>query len=389
MSIIKNWSDAKLWNPESEFVRPKVSVVIPCRNEHPQIITTFLGVATELDHWGYPYEIIVVSNQSDDGTPEVLEDRFRHWIKEGRLKVVYFDDRPACWHARNVGVSHATGDVLIICDAHITVAVGTLHNMIQLWYRHGGLWHTASQMWGDPIKTRLYGYRLQIKEKFWGNLSRHIPKEVVDDGYPPYTIPMAQYSLFLLGRKEFLEVGGFLEEFKCYGGGEPNLSLKWWLLGKKCWMWPKGLLGHAFGLKAKWKPANLKHARGTPFVKEKGVKKAEELVQGDEVLGYSRGYSWTNNQVWFNFLLCAYVIGGRKWADQRYESYLERCKGVQRYIDDLDGMMEEALKVGEPHRKWMEDHQKLTLDDLLEQEPWNDFSPEDSRPALDQEVVKT
>jgi glycosyltransferase involved in cell wall biosynthesis len=374
MSVVTSWTDAKNWGPDGEFVRPKVSVVIPCRNEHPQVITTFLSVVEELEFWGYPYEIIVVSNMSDDGTPEILEDRFRHWVNEKRLKVIYFNDRPACWHARNVGVDEATGDVLVICDAHISVSVGTLHNMIQLWYRFGGLWHTASQMWGDPKGVRLNGYALKVEEKFWGTLSRAIPREILDAGKPPYTIPMAQYSLFLLGRKEFLEARGFHPSFRCYGGGEPHLAFKWWLLGKECWLWPKGLMRHAFGLKARWREVNLKHARGTPFAKGKGPTAKDDLKQGDEVLGYHRGYSWNNNQLWYNFLLCAYVIGGEKWLNQRYEKYHQQCKGVQRYIDDLKKNREEAERDGQEERKWIEDNQVIGFDELLAKEPWNDFS---------------
>jgi len=241
---------------------PKVSVVIPARNEYPQILGTILNIAEVLEFWGYDYEFIVVSNQSDDGTPEVLTDRFRHWIKDGRLQVVFFDERPACWHARNIGVDKASGDVLVICDGHMSVGVSTLHDIIQLQSSRGGLWHSASQMWGDPRGTRLYGYRLRVEDKFWGDLSRFIPPEVFSDGSPnAYTIPMAQYSLFVIGRSEFLEVRGFHPSFKCYGGGEPYLAFKLWLLGKECWMWPRGLVRHAFGLKYRWRNVGDKKSR--------------------------------------------------------------------------------------------------------------------------------
>jgi len=370
MPIIE-WTDRI--SPCDSDHKPKVSLVIPARNEYPQILGTILNIVECLEFWDYEYEIIVVSNQSNDGMPEVLEDRFRHWVKERRLKVVYFDDRPACWHARNVGVEVASGDVLVICDGHMSVGVATLHNMIQLWSRYGGLWHSASQMWGDPRGTRLYGYSLKIEEKFWGNLSRHIPSEVVEAGRPPYTIPMAQYSLFLLGRQEFLDVGGFHPGFKCYGGGEPYLAFKWHLLGKRVWMYPKGLVRHAFGLKASWRTAR-DGARGTPFARGKGPTDAAKLISGkDEVLGYHRGYSWNNDQLWFNFLLCAYVIGGEKWLNQRYERYVVQCKSVNRYLDGLKRLREEAFETGQADRKWILEHQVVEFDDLIEDQPWNTF----------------
>lgn len=357
--------------------RPKVSVVIPARNEYPQILSTILCVTEELEAHGYPYEFVVVSNQSDDGTPDVLEDRFRHWVREDRLKVVRFDERPACWHARNVGVENAIGDVLIIMDGHMSIAHGTLDTLIRYQQTHGGLWHSASQMWGDPRGVRLYGYRLQIEEKFWGALSRHIPREVFVgpcETPVPYTVPMAQYSLFVLSREEFLEVRGFHPSFRCYGGGEPYMALKWWLLGKRCWLHPGTLVRHAFGLNHRWrKIGSSEQVRGSPFVRGKGVVPPEA---GDEVLHYGRDYAWNNDQLWYNFLLAAYTIGGRKWLQQRYLRYHDQCRGVERYIETLNRLRDEAERDGGEDRRWVEAHQVVDLDELLAVEPWNDFSVE-------------
>jgi glycosyltransferase involved in cell wall biosynthesis len=355
-----------------------VSVVIPARNEYPQILGTIHSVTDELEYWGYPHEVIVVSNQSTDHTPDVLENRYRHWIKEGRLKVVRFDERPACWHARNVGVGVARGKVLVICDAHVSVRPGTLHGIIQNWSEHGGLWFSASQMWGDPSHTRLYGYRMQIEEKFWGALSRYIPPEATVNGeLRPYTVPMAQFSLFVLDREDFLSARGFHPGFRCYGGGEPYFALKWWMLGKKAWMYSQGLVRHAFGLKIRWKKvADPERTRGK-FVKGKGIVELPEV--GDEFLANGRDYAWNNDQLWFNFLLAAYTIGGEEWLERRRRRYVEQCKGVERYLENLERLVKDVRLEGLNDRDWIEAHSMVSLDQLLEREPWNDFAMEMQR----------
>jgi len=367
--VLKDYSIPRHGN---DYVKPMVSVVMPVRNEHPQVITTMLCLTEELEYWGYPYEFIIVSNQSDDCTPEVLEDRFRHWVKDSRLRVVYFDERPACWDARNRGIEVARGQVLIVCDAHMSVTHGTTHEMIQLWLRNGGMWFSASQMWGDPKHVRLYGYDLKIEEKFWGNLCRHIPPEVFTNGSPdPYTIPMAQYSFFLLGREEMLEIRGFHPKFECYGGGEPYLSFKWWLLGKKIWMWPQGLVRHAFGLNPTWRDWNDRMTYRGQLLRGKGIlSKGVTPESGDKLLGYGRNYSWNNDQLWYNFLLCAYVIGGEKWLEQRYQRYRQQCKKVERYLVNLDKLRERAFADGKEDREWISARQVCSFDELISEAPW-------------------
>ena len=84
----------------------RVSVIIPVFND-PRIETCILSVLTQ----DYPkdlYEVIVVDNNSDDATAEIIQ----------RFNVKYVEeDRKGSYFARNKGIEIATGDVAAFIDA--------------------------------------------------------------------------------------------------------------------------------------------------------------------------------------------------------------------------------------------------------------------------------
>jgi len=428
--------------------RPKVSVVFGVRNEYPVILGTMFSFIDELEFWGYEWEVIVVDNMSTDDTRHILRDKFRRWVKAGKLKIIEFDERGANVTVRNIGARAATGDVVFLADGHIAVAPGTCHGMIQGWLERGGLWHSAIHIWGDTRDIRCYGYDLKLRERFWGNLSRGVPKEVAvkpearysSPRVPYYRVPMASHCALMAGREEYLDFKGYCEDFKCYGGGEPYLDMLWWLMGKEVWIFGQGLMRHAFGTNPRWekqgKAAGMKDwpTRGSnqvgpalellftnpadkdvrgllkkcperlhPLIrglmKDEALDTTEKIAEvakqipkrvrshvyhrdghtsadlhpGDEYLRYARGYAWTNDQFQFNFMLSAYCIGGYDWLTQRYEVYYKDRKGNERYVEELQKMRQEVLRVGAPWRKFISERQVMTLDELLERKPWLKF----------------
>lgn len=353
--------------------RPKVSVILGVRNEYPMILGTMNSFVEELEYFGYPWEVIVVDNLSTDNTADILRDKYRRWIREKLLKVIEYNDRPANVTVRNVGARAADGEVVFLADGHISVATGSCHGMIQGWLKRGGLWHSAIHIFGDTRDIRCYGYDLKLEERFWGNLSRFIPPEVKEAGSPPYRVPMASHCCLMAGRKEYLDFGGYCENFRCYGGGEPYLDLKWWLFGKDVWIYPQGLMRHAFGVNAQWRKVT-RDKKTRNRVQLRDGRQTNELKAGDEHLHYSRGYAWTNEQFHYNFMLSAYTVGGYEWLQKRYHAYWEMRKGNSRYLDDLRQLRKEVLAEGRQDREMIEARQVMTLNELLEKKPWNNFS---------------
>lgn len=353
--------------------RPKVSVVFGVRNEYPTILGTLFSFWEELEHHGYPFELIVVDNLSTDSTPHILRDKFRRWIRCGLLKVIQYDEKPANVTVRNVGARAATGDVVFLSDGHMSVKVGTLDGMIRAWEKHGGLWHAPTHIWGDTTDIRCYGYELKLREKFWGNLSRYFPQDVKDPEtgrLRDYWIPMSSHSCLMAGRDEYLDFGGYCEQFRCYGGGEPYLDLKWWLLGSKVWIHPEGLLRHAFGVNAIWRTASHdKHVHSPVYLSTGKI--TADLKAGDVYIHYARGYAWNNEQFTFNFLLSAYAVGGYPWLEIQYDRFYEERKRNPRYLDDLKAIRREVLRDGAADRAAIAARQVCSLDELLEDKPWD------------------
>jgi glycosyltransferase involved in cell wall biosynthesis len=338
----------RFWQtPLDSYEKPKVSVVITTRNEHPVLYVSIFSSLEELQHWGYPVEFVVVSNLDTDLTPDILEYRFRRWIEIGRMRVIRFNEKASVDVARNRGAEAAKGDVLLFSDAHVSYKIGTLHGMIQGWLKHKGMWHTCINCWGDTEGTRLHGYDLTLEQNFWGNLSFHVPGWArVDGRLYPYTIPMAGHAAVLMGREEFWDVGGFHEGFKCYAGGESYLSLKWWLFGKQVWLFPDGLVRHDnLGI---------------------NVQRSE-----DGTLSFGRKYAWTNDDLWFNLMLAAYTIGGEAWLERVHEGIRRQCNGVEVYLENVRVMRDSVIETGREDRERIMARQQVSLDELLEREPWN------------------
>jgi chlorobactene glucosyltransferase len=96
---------------------PRVSVVIPARNEEKDIERTVRSHLAQ----DYPdLQVVVVDDRSVDRTPEILTTLAR---EDPRLTVVAGSDPPADWlgkpHALHLGARAADGELLLFADADV------------------------------------------------------------------------------------------------------------------------------------------------------------------------------------------------------------------------------------------------------------------------------
>ncbi len=114
--------------PPREFAWPKVSVIVPARNEEREIE----GALQSLLHLDYPnYEVLVVNDRSTDGTGEILA---RLQTLYPQLAVATVTDLPKGWlgknHAMYYGATRASGELLLFTDADIIMQPQTLRRAV-------------------------------------------------------------------------------------------------------------------------------------------------------------------------------------------------------------------------------------------------------------------
>jgi glycosyltransferase involved in cell wall biosynthesis len=97
-----------------------VSVIIPTYNAEGQIADCIRAIRNS-DYTNY--EIIVIDDCSDDGTTESIRD------VPGRIFKTPERTGPA--GARNLGIQHAAGDMLVFVDADIVVQPSTLRRLLE------------------------------------------------------------------------------------------------------------------------------------------------------------------------------------------------------------------------------------------------------------------
>ena len=99
---------------------PRVSIVVPARNEEEHIGET-LNRLLELDYQNY--EVIAIDDRSTDRTGEVMDRIASRAEAAGRLKVIHVNVLPSGWmgktHAMWSAAKQATGEWLLFTDADV------------------------------------------------------------------------------------------------------------------------------------------------------------------------------------------------------------------------------------------------------------------------------
>jgi len=91
-----------------------VSIIIPCHNEEMNIAMCY----SRIPHMGSSQEIIFI----DDGSTDKTKDRIAELMtKDNRIRLISYSNCRGKGHAVRSGFSVATGDVLIILDADMSV----------------------------------------------------------------------------------------------------------------------------------------------------------------------------------------------------------------------------------------------------------------------------
>lgn len=103
----------------------KISIIVPVFNEI-KTLEEVIERLQEVSMCGLEKEIIIVDDYSTDGTRELIKDY------EGMYKVFYHDYNQGKGAAIRTGLSHVTGDIMVIQDADLEYDPADYDDLIKL-----------------------------------------------------------------------------------------------------------------------------------------------------------------------------------------------------------------------------------------------------------------
>lgn len=95
----------------------RYSIVIPAYNEEENIVPTIATLAAELRSEQIPFELVIVNDNSRDGTPRVVENAVSDYPE---IRLVHNSPPGGLGRAVRFGLKHFTGDVVAIVMADLS-----------------------------------------------------------------------------------------------------------------------------------------------------------------------------------------------------------------------------------------------------------------------------
>lgn len=109
---------------------PFVSVIIPCFNEE-NYINRILDNVLEQDYQKDRMEVFVVDGNSKDRTQELILSK----VKENPIIHLLINEKQYVPFARNLGISNASGEVIMFMDSHSSYPVNYISSLVDALYK--------------------------------------------------------------------------------------------------------------------------------------------------------------------------------------------------------------------------------------------------------------
>jgi glycosyltransferase involved in cell wall biosynthesis len=176
-----------------------VSVVIPCKNEENYILRCIKSVLNS-DYKTENLEVLVCDGKSDDSTAEIVQAEAE---KNPGVKYL-LNDHETTPFGLNLGINHASGDVIVILGAHAEISSDYIKGCVEVLDQKSDVWCTGGLLENiceDNITTNI---ALAMSSPFGvGNVHFRTGEK---DGYVD-TVAFGAYR-----REVFEKIGLFDEE---------------------------------------------------------------------------------------------------------------------------------------------------------------------------------
>jgi glycosyltransferase involved in cell wall biosynthesis len=207
---------------------PRISVVVITRNEGNELEATvriLFGSAPPGQ-----LEMIVVDDGSTDNSTGFLDAM-------PEVKVVRSSGVGVA-RARNLGASHASGDVIVFADAHVR-APGGWHVPVSDALRDERVGSVAPGIFSltDPERR---GFGMDVAGP---DLRSSWLRKA---GSAPYAVPVLPGGFLAMRRETYLKTGGYDPGMRQLGGNDAELSCRLWLSGYEQRVVPELEVGHLF-----------------------------------------------------------------------------------------------------------------------------------------------
>jgi len=176
----------------------KISVIIPTHNRATSLretIDSLLALKGEAS-----FEIVVVDNNSTDGTRAVVESY-------GEIARYVFEGRTAFTRARSTGGEHSTSDILLYLDDDVLVFPGSLHRIVEVFQQYPDCGVIAGRI--DPKYAETPPAWTLACQKSFNGWSLFNPETYSIIGHSLQEVPSACGPMMAIRRTAYQLVGGF------------------------------------------------------------------------------------------------------------------------------------------------------------------------------------
>ena len=327
----------------------KLSIIIPARNEFPNVAFTCHDIWNCWEADGFDpkeLEIIIIDNCSTDdkypqrGTGGTSSYMFGRGAYFNRALQIIYDPIAGNHSARNKGALVARGEYLFFSDAHMSYKPGFFKSILETTKESGGLVHGTLQFMGAYPPTDSgsgFGYTIKLGDEIKGTWNNY----KISDTW--FYVPAQGHWGLCVKKSQFMEFGGYPKIHRTYGGGEFYTDIKWWMFGSTVVVDP-----HAIGY---------------------------HLASG-------RGYSYNHDDYIENVLGMAWALGADEWRERAYLNWMRT--GNKKTMDSI---YERSQGEHQKDREFVKKKAVMSFNELLIERPWKKLNEKRHGKGMDNLLI--